>query len=388
MKQEVFLNGLVNVRDNSSDITVLCFSGPMSGERFPFFRSFDSMNVNTVFVKEHSAGWFQYGLPEAEGHAGLLSFLKDLLGSLNTKKLYCFGSSMGGYAALLYGSLLNATRILTFGARTYVHPTYITNSKIIQDKGANKDIQRIFSLVRDYARSGGGVINVCGEDEWLDVFHIARLTDIENITNLTVLNAGHNVGAWLKEYGILNDFLVAALINGNIEKIIPLQGFLFENIKARNLVVEYIKKYKNQDYTSAQSVVAEAIELYPTWAIAFQKAVLVAMHLKQYEKALEYSNMQLKLDSNLIKGAYSRGRLMICLGRWDEAIDLLKLTLNTKPTLGSPLAIRCVNRCLAYAFNKNGDVAMAQQYFDSAFDGLKTKLTDANELSLEFTVGI
>ena len=91
MSDKTYLNGLVYVKDRASKKTVICFSGPVSGERYQFFRSFDSEDVNVVYVKEHNAGWFQYGLPGAEGIEGLKDYLLNILNQLGTKEVYCFG---------------------------------------------------------------------------------------------------------------------------------------------------------------------------------------------------------------------------------------------------------------------------------------------------------
>ena len=129
MNQTSYLDGLIHVKNKGADVSILCFSGPVSGDRFHFFRSFDDVDVNVIYVKESIPGWFQYGLPGAEGYLGLKLFLESLLKELGSKKLYCFGASMGGYGALLYGTLLDAKRILTFGARSYIHSNFVTNSR-------------------------------------------------------------------------------------------------------------------------------------------------------------------------------------------------------------------------------------------------------------------
>lgn len=383
---ETYLGGLISVKNRSAERTVVCFSGPVAGDRYHFYRSFDDADVNVVFVKESVAGWFQYGLPGADGYKGLKDFLSSLISSIGGKELYCFGASMGGYAALLYGSLLNAKRVLTFGPRTYVHPTYITNSKLVERNGINEDIQKIFPLIKDYVSSGGEIINVCGSDEWLDLFHVARLEKLASVRNLTVPNAGHNVGAWLKEQGELNHFMVDSLLTGDTSSLDPIQNYHLNIINLRNSIVGFVKKYNNKNLLLAYQVIKEILDSYPVWDVALQKASLVATDLGMYDEALLYSDKQKLLNPSLLKGFFTRGRLMVCLGNWPEAIECLLATLNARPTLGSPLTIRCVHRCLAFSYLNIGDEASYLEYRNLAYSGISSDVVDMSTLDLSAVI--
>ncbi|MEY8198844.1 MAG: hypothetical protein RPS47_06350 [Colwellia sp.] len=52
-------------------------------------------------------------------------------------------------------------------------------------------------MIKEYISIGGSIINVCGEDEWLGIFHLSRMSKLGNVKSYTVPNAGHNIGAWL-----------------------------------------------------------------------------------------------------------------------------------------------------------------------------------------------
>ena len=69
--------------------------------------------------------------------------------------------------------------------------------KLLPARGSNGAISQLYPLIKEYISIGGSIINVCGEDEWLGIFHLSRMSKLGNVKSYTVPNAGHNIGAWL-----------------------------------------------------------------------------------------------------------------------------------------------------------------------------------------------
>ncbi|WP_283789622.1 hypothetical protein QNI23_003820 [Bermanella sp. WJH001] len=386
MNQKSYLNGLVCVKDKGSEISVLCFSGPVPGERFHFYRSFDQEHVNVIYVKESLPGWFQNGLPGARSYVGLKEFLIDLIDGLGSKKLYCFGASMGGYAALLYGALLKAERILTFGARTYIHPNFITNSRIIANKGATESIKRLYPIIQDYVNTGGLIINVCGEDEWLDIFHLSRLSKLDGVKSYTLPNAGHNVGAWLKAHYYLDEFLVQGLLYGNCEIIEPLNSFIFSNTKALDCVVEFIKKYHSGDLNACKNVLDHLNELFPLWSLGHFHRALVAAESGEIELSIKSNQKSLQLDPSSLKSLYLSGKLNMQSSRWVEAVRIFQDVVTKKPTLDRPIVLRKAYYGLAYSLQMVSNHDEALKYLELGNNVIPGKQTEIDDLSFKKSV--
>lgn len=75
---------------------------------------------NIVYLRDpgkrvgYGSGLQQFG----PGFAGTISAIRDFVATLGAQKVYCFGNSSGGYAALRYGLELGAEAVLTFSPTT------------------------------------------------------------------------------------------------------------------------------------------------------------------------------------------------------------------------------------------------------------------------------
>jgi hypothetical protein len=77
--------------------------------------------LNLILVRDVANLWYQYGVnglgPDVRTAA---ASLRDRIAALRPASVGTIGQSMGGYAAILFGALLNANRVLAFGALSYM----------------------------------------------------------------------------------------------------------------------------------------------------------------------------------------------------------------------------------------------------------------------------
>ncbi|WP_047049254.1 hypothetical protein [Vibrio mexicanus] len=118
----------VELTDNSQDF-ILLFSGANTTKgKFNYYKSFSSLNVNKIYLNCRPEDYYHKGVPGVgECLNTTLNFLKNMIGSEGN--VYTFGCSMGGYGALVYGSLLNAEMILAFGASTPLTSEFINENR-------------------------------------------------------------------------------------------------------------------------------------------------------------------------------------------------------------------------------------------------------------------
>ena len=80
-------------------------------EKFP--------SANKLFLRDSQQVWYQNGVRGAgDSIEKVAEFLKDKISDLNPEKVICMGICGGGYAALLFGNLIEADHIVTFCPRT------------------------------------------------------------------------------------------------------------------------------------------------------------------------------------------------------------------------------------------------------------------------------
>jgi hypothetical protein len=90
---------------------------------FEFLTFAEALRAKRVFVRDVRQAWYHRGLA---GHgdciASVAAALRELAARRRVERLVCCGNSAGGYAALLFGTLLRADVVLAFAPQTTLDP--------------------------------------------------------------------------------------------------------------------------------------------------------------------------------------------------------------------------------------------------------------------------
>ncbi|WEZ85808.1 hypothetical protein P6U16_22585 (plasmid) [Rhizobium sp. 32-5/1] len=101
---------------------LIVFSAANS-RNFTFYNSCAGLQTNMLFIRDpHFNHWFQNGFIKNRTIDDSILFLRELCSEYDY--ISTFGSSMGGYAALLFGEKLNADRIIAIGPQTTLNHSY------------------------------------------------------------------------------------------------------------------------------------------------------------------------------------------------------------------------------------------------------------------------
>ena len=115
------------IADFSEDSKVLLVAfggvgGELSIPAFEFFNLTRGFPVKKIFIRDLKQVWYACGVPELgnsiEEVAASLAQYRDREG---VKKVILVGNSMGGYAALLFGWLIQADIVHAFCPQTYIN---------------------------------------------------------------------------------------------------------------------------------------------------------------------------------------------------------------------------------------------------------------------------
>lgn len=129
MESELF------IKKSQSKTLIISFGGCQSGMghlalfEFKNFLETHFSGYDRLFYIDKHKDWYQKGIE------GISKNVDETVSHIKTridgyKKVICIGSSAGGYAAILFGSLLNVDIVITFNAQTLLkRPTYTTNLK-------------------------------------------------------------------------------------------------------------------------------------------------------------------------------------------------------------------------------------------------------------------
>ena len=111
---------------NDSDIMLITFGGgwfKSGGSPFSLLKLTSQFQVKKLYVRDPRFAWYHQGLPEiGESIRDIVFFLQKTISEQNARRVTMTGGSMGGYAALLFGWLVEADRVHAFNPVTFISP--------------------------------------------------------------------------------------------------------------------------------------------------------------------------------------------------------------------------------------------------------------------------
>jgi pimeloyl-ACP methyl ester carboxylesterase len=213
--------------DMASDSrTLLLAFGGMQGRigmpPFEFLRLTGEMPVKRLFVRDVRQAWYHRGTPEYGGTiADVAHGLRELLDTHDVQRFVTAGSSAGGYAALLFGTLLGADAVLCFSPQTTLELA------AMHEIGDHRWDDRLVPLVEagaldlrwadlasalPHARRADTRYQVYFDDSLeVDRRHAERLVGLEGLRLYRFGSGSHHLVRALRDAGALERILQAAL---------------------------------------------------------------------------------------------------------------------------------------------------------------------------------
>jgi len=187
-----------------SDALVVYFSAA-SDTRLDGIRLLRKFKVNKLFVRDPGRTWYNGQIPQLSTDADhLAAVLDEVVSKFDRDKVTFMGSSMGGYGALLFGSLLQVGRIRVAGPQVVLDPKVPRSPKIPVK----------YADLTDVIRQSTSDIKIwfgCGE--LLDAYQVMRCSLLPGCTVYAVPKALHNVLAHFKSEGVLSGFFDFAILD-------------------------------------------------------------------------------------------------------------------------------------------------------------------------------
>lgn len=192
----------------SSDTLVVFFAGLGGNSPHTKFQFVDSSereidDVNRIFVRDVSKSWYQNGAPPCTASVGDLCLeLKHRIADSGATKVVFVGSSMGGYAAILYSALLGIGSAIAFSPQTFVGPL---NRLAYFDHRWMRPIAKtwVTSFGRDRCwdllpvlrrkQPPVGITVYYAAKHRLDRAHAMRLAEVPNVNLVGIEGHDHNI---------------------------------------------------------------------------------------------------------------------------------------------------------------------------------------------------
>jgi hypothetical protein len=206
---------------SGSSCVLVCFgglSGGLSGPPFEFLRLTGGLTVTRVFVRDLHQSWYQRGIaglgPDLPSSARALSTMLDDLGG---RRRVFAGTSAGGFAAMLYGSLIGADRVVAFSPQTTllrVQRLALRDRRwrLQVESACHAAVSRSHLDLRAARRAGfrPEATIYYGTGDRRDTAHALRLRGCEGVT-LAPRAGGHVMVRTMRENGELLQTLAGAL---------------------------------------------------------------------------------------------------------------------------------------------------------------------------------
>ncbi len=172
------------------------------------FKNFLQNNVDChfIFVKDTNQCWYHKGAIGLGNNIESASHnLKSIINTINYSKVLTIGGSMGGFAALLFGSLLKVDGIISFSPQTFIDKK---NRRLNADNRWSKQMKYVhnnfsseyFDLV-NLRFTNIKVYSIYGQEDRLDKIHTERMRS--NGINISSYTGGHNVVKTIRDNGEL-----------------------------------------------------------------------------------------------------------------------------------------------------------------------------------------
>lgn len=202
---------------------------------FDFFEQTKTLEQNTgirlnrILLRDVENAWYHRGVPGLGTHVDeVAATLRMIIRTIAPSEVITVGQAMGGYAAIMFGMLIGARRIVAFGPLSHLDPDELARLGDRRYLGAVEQLRAepprtpYFDLLplAEALNYQGAVHVVFGTDPGvddsasghLDAVHAFRLAQAANVTLHPSPDAEHAVVKWLIDHGQIDDLLARLLL--------------------------------------------------------------------------------------------------------------------------------------------------------------------------------
>ncbi|MCV9999938.1 tetratricopeptide repeat protein [Pararhizobium sp. YC-54] len=192
-------NILLTTRGTESERLLIYFSSAPA-KRIQGVSKLAPYGQDTIFLRDPRRGWYNLPIKGLARNADeLCEQLAERIARYPLDRITMSGSSMGGYAALLFGTMLGVGRIVAVGPQIILRPELIHCPK---EPAKYDDLTPLISSKPAHTQ-----IDIWyGAESFLDLFNILRVDPTSTIRLHAIPGAMHNVLDTFKRRGKLEEF--------------------------------------------------------------------------------------------------------------------------------------------------------------------------------------
>ncbi len=226
-----FLSELKNSKEaifidaTSDSKTIIVAFGGMKGNLgipvFEFFKILSPLNAKKMFVRDLDQNLYFGGLPGITNSIdGIGDHLKSKFKELGTKRVVVLGNSAGANAAVLFGILLNADKVVAFSPKTFItplkrilfwdHQWWKNHIRVYFTKGVNSEYWDLKKLLSKSDVKTKFQLHYSLHNR-IDSMHCERMSGFPNVNVKGYEYKDHDLVRHLKETGELHNIIANIL---------------------------------------------------------------------------------------------------------------------------------------------------------------------------------
>lgn len=213
-------SGIFSSLDNENNLLV-SFGGIWQGMGIPvyeFFNTIKNVECDKMFLRDLNQTWYNRGVDKKiKSSEELTNYLERSISQNGYKKVTFLGNSMGGYAAIMFGTRLKVDNVLSFAPQTFIDRwrrllyfdrRWKDRMKVIyRTKEGNEELVDLKKLLMNTDGIKTNIDIYYSPKHRLDKIHAERLKETENVNLIPIESGGHGVVKTLRDRGVLKKII-------------------------------------------------------------------------------------------------------------------------------------------------------------------------------------
>ncbi|WP_146209373.1 alpha/beta hydrolase [Coraliomargarita sinensis] len=212
----------------------ILFGGIKSGVGlvpFEFCRASNILNENKIFVRDFSQSWYHCGLKGiSKDILGTRDFLRQRITHYRPEETILVGNSMGGFASILFASLLSNCRAIAISPQTYIssskrkaHQDFRWKSALRKTKLKSLFRKKYYDLADiSSEQTDWSVDLIVSAHSPRDFTHASNIQHLPQVRIHPFDFASHRLVKEIRNAGLLGDILNGHIPNPNHKGIIEI----------------------------------------------------------------------------------------------------------------------------------------------------------------------
>jgi pimeloyl-ACP methyl ester carboxylesterase len=204
--------------------------GALGMPTFEFYQSSSIINENRIFFRDFSQQWYHSGLRGMTRNVPeTANYIRMLINRIAPEEVIFIGNSMGGFAAILFSTLLDIGRVVSFSPQTFISPLKRLSTGDTRWKWDVLDTYRASLLkpkyydlrhLLDNSPRHNQIDIYASSLDRLDMLHAKEISDFSNVHLHVYEVGGHRLVKDLRDAGLLQEIL----LGNRVPTTIPFSG--------------------------------------------------------------------------------------------------------------------------------------------------------------------